>query len=113
MTTTLSGANGVDYKPVEVEVLDIVGYRGGGKNEGFVILNPHRIPGRELPPLPRNLEAMPWCIKCIIRNNQQVNFGGEFATLHDINGKWHFKTHPDGQLKPLWEYSFFEIGHQL
>jgi len=104
MPTILGG----DYQPVEVEDADLVGYLG---KEGFAILNPIRSRGRNLPAIPEFVEAMPWCFKCKVQNNQKVNFHGEFATLHNIDGQWHFKSQESGQLKSLLPNSFFEVGH--
>lgn len=99
---------GGDYKLVKVEVLDLVGYIGGGE---FVILNPHRSEMRKLPAISKNAQAIPWCFQCKIENNQVVNFNGNVATLHDIAGEWHFKLREENsKLMPLPLYSFFEIG---
>lgn len=72
-----------ESEPIEVCTLDMVGYAGEGK---FVILNPIKKRGRVLPVESPEF-PIPHCIKCIIRNNQVVNFAGRVATLHDIDGQ--------------------------
>lgn len=102
--------NGGGYDPVEVEDLDLVGYLG--QEKGFVIINPIKRGGRKLPHQTL-MEGIPMCIYCVIRNNQAVNLSGEFATLHDINGKWHIKgVKSDSTINPLINHIFFEIGHR-
>jgi hypothetical protein len=101
---------GGDYPPVEVCTLDIVGYIGDGK---FVILNPVRGRNRELPGTAEEsiFSCLPTCLNTTLQNNQRINFGGDQATLHNINGRWHFKyLHPESQLKVLPPFTFFEIG---
>lgn len=100
-----------DYPDVKVETLDLVGYVGGGK---FVIINPiRRSPiqrsGRKLPEPDPEWKHMPWCIRARIENNQVVNFNGNPATLHDVNGEWIVKKHCT--LEPLAPFTFFEIGN--
>ena len=101
--TILSG----DYPPVKVVSLDLVGYTGDGV---FVIISPIKWPDRRLPKPGSDWEGMPWCIRARVENNQAVNFNGKVATLHDINGTWHFRMHQTGELKNLQPYTFFEIG---
>lgn len=100
--TTMVG----DCEPVEVVTLDVVGYKSNGT---FVILNPVRNNRRKLPHVVS--DAVPFCFLCTIKNNQVVNFEGDVATLHDIDGKWYYKRHePNGQIRPLEPDTFFEIG---
>lgn len=105
MTTIL----GDDYEPVEVLPLDLVGYLG---DKGFVILNPVRRHNRELPNVEDSpLKYVPLCIRAKITNNQVVNFSGQIATLHDINGLWHYRLRQVGsELVELEPHTFFEIG---
>lgn len=100
---------GGDYEPVEVRTLDLVGYKGDGI---FVILNPIKNHGRKLPSAEGSmLENVPLCIRAKVVNNQVVNFGGEVATLNDIDGVWHCKFRkPGSQPIALEPYTFFEIG---
>ncbi|MDO8523465.1 MAG: hypothetical protein Q7S12_04285 [bacterium] len=102
---TILGGN---YKPVEVKTLDLVGYTG----KEFVILNHTKSLGRKLPPIPEMMASIPWCIRCKVENNQIVNFGGQVATLHDIDGIWHLKLRQqNSEPKPLPLFTFFEIGN--
>ncbi len=98
---------GGDYKPIEVETLDLVGYKGDGV---FVILNPVRGLGRKLPD-EGAVQGLPLCLRAAVTNNQVVNFSGEVATLHDIDGVWHYKYRRRGsQPIELQSHRFFEIG---
>ena len=100
---------GGDYEPVEVRRLDLVGYKGDGV---FVILSPVKIRDRKLPsPEGGMLDGIPLCVRAKVVNNQVVNFGGEVATLHDIDGTWHYKfRRPGSRPIELTAYTFFEIG---
>ena len=97
---------GGDYELVEVRSLDLVGYT---RSKGFVILNPVKNRSRKLPNAEGSLlEHIPLCIRAKIANNQVVNFSGQVATLHDIDGVWHYKL--DQELIELGSHTFFEIG---
>jgi len=103
---------GGGYKPVEVQKLDLVGYEGEGV---FAILNLSKTQNRELPKLVtdalKDAGPLPMCIRAEVRNNQVINFSGEVATLHDVDGVWHFKLRRFGaRLKKLGDHTFFEIG---
>lgn len=101
---------GDDYEPIEVINLDLVGYMGSG---AFVILRPFRHWNRSLPEEPF-YGSIPICLRAKIVNNQAVNFGGDKATLHDVNGAWYFRLRRqlDGAaLNKLEPHTFFEIGH--
>jgi hypothetical protein len=100
---------GGDYEPVEVKTLDLVGYKGDGV---FVILNPVKNRGRKLPSAEGSLlECVPLCLRAKIVNNQVINFGGEVATLNDVDGVWYYKLRkPGSQLIVLGPYIFFEVG---
>ncbi len=102
--------NGDAYEPIHVIPLDLVGFLG---EEGFVILNPFRKVGRNLPSVASWMNCVPFCTRCKIENNQPINFHGTFATLHNINGEWHVRMQVDGRMRPLSPHTFFEIGHQL
>lgn len=97
-----------DLAPVGVESGDVVGYMGGGE---FCILNPREGRSKENQ-LPTNPGVYAWCFLCVIRNNQTINFNGTVATLHDINGEWHYKLSGDEPepIKPLPANYFFEVG---
>ncbi|OGN32799.1 MAG: hypothetical protein A3I92_02485 [Candidatus Yanofskybacteria bacterium RIFCSPLOWO2_02_FULL_43_10b] len=99
---------GGDYKPVEVEILDLVGYNGNGV---FVILNPVKSRGRRLPDVGELFANFPVCILARIENNQVVNFYGETATLHDIDGEWHYRLRQHSSIVKLEPHTFFEVGN--
>ena len=105
MTTIL----GDDYDPVEVLPLDLVGYLG---DKGFVILSSVKNRNRKLPSVEGSvLEFVPLCIRAKVVNNQVVNFSGQVATLHDIDGVWHYRLRREGMgLVKLEPHIFFEIG---
>lgn len=102
-----------DFGPIKVANLDIVGYIGDGK---FIIISPFKALNRDLPKTEKEtfLSVLPMCIPAIVENNQEINFSGKSATLHDISGEWHLRYQGrNSQIIPLQPYTFFEIGNSI
>ena len=53
---------------------------------------------------------LPLCIRAEIANNQVINFLGEVAILHDLDGVWYYKLRRKNRLIKLTPHTFFEIG---
>lgn len=100
------------YEPVKVERFDIVGYKGSGE---FVILSAAKFSDRKLPSAHGSfIERLPVFIPAIVTNNQEINFNGETANLHDIGGVWYYKLREAGSMPELLASNvFFEIGKAL
>ncbi len=98
----------MNAEPAEINYRDVIGYLG--KNE-FVILIACKLRGpRELPQKSEIAEVIPCGIPCSINNNQKVRFNHAEATLHNIDGEWHYKMQGSQKLKRLDSSMFFEIS---
>lgn len=98
-----------DATPVEVRPFDIVGYT---RDEKFILLLQSDKTERALPCTGQKPSLAPELYPCVIRNNQIIRFAdGEIATLHDINGHWHYMWHKASARPKLLEpHCFFELG---